>query len=168
MGSHGTKTSSYGMFHKSIFLYQDNTYEMQKQMCLKHSHKNAHYFSMFSLFFSLFLALKDIWLFNLFTLSVYLIKVISEARRVPNEGYSRSTWYSGFLQHKTDSHDITDILLKVALNTITLWYKVCNYLLLNHFVYHPDKCLCQRFISPLTSWVRTTFMARCTQYDIML
>jgi hypothetical protein len=120
MGSHGTKTSSYGMFHKSIFLYQDNTYEMQKQMCLKHSHKNAHYFSMFSLFFSLFLALKDIWLFNLFTLSVYLIKVISEARRVPNEGYSRSTWYSGFLQHKTDSHDITDILLKVALNTITL------------------------------------------------
>ena len=31
MGSHGTKTSGYGMFHKSIFLYQDNTYEMQKQ-----------------------------------------------------------------------------------------------------------------------------------------
>ena len=35
MGSHGTKTSSYGMFHKSIFLYQDNTYEMQKQNVFK-------------------------------------------------------------------------------------------------------------------------------------
>ena len=26
--------------------------------------------------------------------------------------------YSGFLHHKTDSHDLTEILLKVALNTI--------------------------------------------------
>ena len=28
--------------------------------------------------------------------------------------------YSGFLHYKTDRHDITEILLKVALNTITL------------------------------------------------
>ena len=28
-------------------------------------------------------------------------------------------WYSGFLHQKTDRHDITEILLKVALNTIT-------------------------------------------------
>jgi hypothetical protein len=30
-----------------------------------------------------------------------------------------ATGYSGFLHHKTDHHDITKILLKVALNTIT-------------------------------------------------
>jgi hypothetical protein len=107
-------------FTNQYFFIKIIRMKCRNKMCLKHSHKNAHYFSMFSLFFSLFLALKDIWLFNLFTLSVYLIKVISEARRVPNKGYSRSTWYSGFLQHKTNSHDITGILFKVALNTITL------------------------------------------------
>jgi hypothetical protein len=29
-------------------------------------------------------------------------------------------WYSGFLINKTDCYDITEILLKVALNTMTL------------------------------------------------
>jgi len=30
--------------------------------------------------------------------------------------------YSGFPHNKTDHHDITEILLKVALNTITLTF----------------------------------------------
>ena len=37
-------------------------------------------------------------------------------------------WYSGFL-HQTDCHDITEILLKVALNTIIVSLKFVVYLL---------------------------------------
>ena len=39
--------------------------------------------------------------------------------------------YSDFLTNKTDRHDITEILLKVALNTINLHY--CNISLLTYY-----------------------------------
>ena len=35
--------------------------------------------------------------------------------------------YSGFLHHKTDRHDITDILLKVVLNTLTPIFHTKDY-----------------------------------------
>jgi len=35
--------------------------------------------------------------------------------------------FSGFSSNKTDCHDITEILLKVALNTITLTHYVLPY-----------------------------------------
>jgi hypothetical protein len=45
----------------------------------------------------------------------YLIKFISELRQF--DGFLRVLFFS---TNKTDHHDITEILLKVALNTLTL------------------------------------------------
>jgi hypothetical protein len=42
----------------------------------------------------------------------YVIKLVSDLRQVGG--------FSGYSTKKTDNHDITEILLKVALNTITL------------------------------------------------
>ena len=53
--------------------------------------------------------------------------------------------------NKTDRHYITEILLKVALNTIN---QTNNY-------------LCNQCISPLMLRVRISIRARCTWYNIM-
>ena len=45
-----------------------------------------------------------------YSIQHYVINFVSEMRQV-----------GGFLQQKTDHHDITEILLKVVLNTITLY-----------------------------------------------
>jgi len=42
----------------------------------------------------------------------------------------------GFLHNKSDSHDITEILLKVALNTITLTPENTSHLTLNNQSIH--------------------------------
>jgi len=46
---------------------------------------------------------------EVYSIQHYVIKLVSDLRQV-----------GGFLTNKTDGHDMTDILLKVALNTITL------------------------------------------------
>ena len=46
----------------------------------------------------------------------YVIKFVSDLRQVG--GFLRVLWF--FSINKTDRHDITKILLKVSLNTITL------------------------------------------------
>ena len=38
------------------------------------------------------------------------------------------------------------VILLMHMYPMAWWYKVCNYLILNHFVYHPDKCLRNRFL----------------------
>jgi hypothetical protein len=50
----------------------------------------------------------------------YVIKFASDLRLILFE-------YSGFLHHKTDRHDITDILLKVVLNTLTPIFHTKDY-----------------------------------------
>ena len=59
----------------------------------------------------------------------YMIKCVTCDRSVV---YS---WYSSFSTNKTDRHDITEILLQVALNTIYVLWNVPNSLLdLAHFL----------------------------------
>jgi hypothetical protein len=53
---------------------------------------------------------------NIFALQHYVIKFVSDLRHVG--GYRRVLLVP--LPNKTDRHDIIEILLKVALNTITL------------------------------------------------
>jgi len=50
----------------------------------------------------------------------YVIKFVSDLRQV--SGFLQVLWVSS--TNKTDSHDITEILLTVALNTITITSKV--------------------------------------------
>ena len=56
----------------------------------------------------------------------YIIKLVGDLRQVGV--FSPGTPVSSI--NKTDCHDITDILLKLALNTITLIYSI---MLLNEF-----------------------------------
>ena len=53
----------------------------------------------------------------------YVIKFVNDLRQV--SGFLKSTPVSS--TNKTDSHDITEILLKVALSTITLIHESRNY-----------------------------------------
>jgi hypothetical protein len=49
---------------------------------------------------------------EVYSIQHYAIKFVSDLWQV--------TGFSGYSNNKTDSHDITEILLKVALNTINL------------------------------------------------
>ena len=65
---------------------------------------------------------------------------------VTSQWFSRSTLVS--FTYKTDQHDITEILLKVALNTIIKSNQIQNYFLLKYiFIYFP-----LFFQSEWTSW----------------
>ena len=65
----------------------------------------------------------------------YVIKFVSDLRQVGS--FLRVLWF--YSTNKTDSHDIAEILLKVALSTIKKQYKV--YKKDNHFSFsrkHPS------------------------------
>ena len=50
----------------------------------------------------------------------YVIKLLSDLRQIV--GFHRVLWFP--FTYKIDRHDITDIFLKVALNTITLYINI--------------------------------------------
>jgi hypothetical protein len=54
--------------------------------------------------------------FNVYSIQHYVIKFVSDLRKVTGQWFSTGTPVSS--TNKTDRHDITEILLKVALNTI--------------------------------------------------
>jgi hypothetical protein len=72
--------------------------------------------------------------------------------------------YSGSSTNNTDRHDIAQILLKVALNTITLTLSLNNMvsvpliiLILNKNIIQLSRCLCLTFVSILfyNSYIKT-------------
>ena len=52
---------------------------------------------------------------KVYSIELYIIKFVSDLRKV-----IVFSAYSGFFHNKTDCHDISEIFLKLALNTITL------------------------------------------------
>jgi hypothetical protein len=77
----------------------------------------------------------------------YVIKFVSDLRQVG--GFHRVLRFSS--TNKTDRHDITDILLKVTLNTIKQtninWAVLIVQLSLKLTIYKPYNTLCKKWLS---------------------
>jgi hypothetical protein len=72
---------------------------------------------------------------EVYSIQHYVIKFVSDLRQIG--GFNPSTPVSSTYMYNTDRHDITEILLKVALNTInqikpTMLYGISFYI---HFTY---------------------------------
>jgi hypothetical protein len=69
---------------------------------------------------------------EVYSIHHYVIKFVSDLRQVGGLLFR----YSGFLTNKTDCHNITEILLKVALNTINQPTNRINWKIKTNFYYN--------------------------------